>query len=71
MYMSTHSFRNFLINSFRAKDSELIITCVGEVGVAAVVGRRCERPFLRRLKDSRSDFLNDFRREIGVSPAPE
>lgn len=31
---------------------------------------RVERPFLNLLKDSLSDFLNDFRREIGVSPAP-
>lgn len=29
-----------------------------------------ERPFLNLLKDSLSDFLKDFRREIGVSPAP-
>lgn len=29
-----------------------------------------ERPFLNLLKDSLSDFLNDFLREIGVSPAP-
>lgn len=31
---------------------------------------RCDLPFLSRRKDSLSDFLNDFRREIGESPAP-
>ena len=37
----------------------------------AVVALRCDRPFLHRRKDSLNDFLNDFLREIGVSPAPE
>lgn len=28
-------------------------------------------PFRSRLKDSRSDFLKDFRLDIGASPTPE
>lgn len=46
------------------------ITCAGEVGLAVVVCRRCDLPFLSRLNDSRRDFLKDLRRDIGVSPAP-
>ena len=30
---------------------------------------RCERPFRSLRKDSRSDFFNDFRRDIGLSSA--
>lgn len=40
------------------------------VGLLAFV-RRCERPFLNLLNDSLRDFLKDFRREMGVSPAPD
>lgn len=53
----------------------------GDVGVvppdgdvAAFVGEAAllvDLPFRRRRKDSRSDFLKDLRRDIGVSPAPE
>lgn len=50
--------------------SFFLSTTVFRVGLLAFV-RRCERPFLNLLKDSLRDFLNDFRREIGVSPAPE
>lgn len=46
----------------------------GEAGVLPcgllAFGRRVDLPLRRRRKDSLSDFLKDFRREIGVSPAP-
>lgn len=48
-----------------------IYTCVGEVGLDVVVCRRCDLPFRSLRKDSRSDFLNDFLLDIGVSPEPE
>lgn len=38
------------------------------VGEAALL---VDLPFLNLLNDSLKDFLNDLRREIGVSPAPE
>lgn len=47
------------------------LTCVGDVGLEVVVCRRCDLPLRSRRNDSRSDFLNDFLRDIGVSPAPE
>lgn len=48
----------------------------GDVGPAVGVfvgeaARLVERPLRSLLNDSRSDFLKDLRRDIGVSPAPE
>ena len=45
---------------------------MGEVGVGlGPADGRWLRPFRSLLNDSLSDFLKDFRRDIGWSPVPE
>jgi hypothetical protein len=49
------------------------VTAVGEVVFWAPLLSVClaDLPLRRRRNDSLNDFLNDLRREIGASPAPE
>lgn len=41
------------------------------VVVAPLLSPLWDLPFLNLLKDSLSDFLKDFRRDIGPSPDPD
>lgn len=61
------------VGSFRLVGETAVVALLGDVGVVAAgeLARRVDRPFRKRRNDSRNDFLKDFRREIGVSPAPE
>jgi len=49
--------------------SFLMGSCVVGVAFLFLSTLRCDRPFLSRRNDSLSDFLNDFRRDIGLSSA--
>lgn len=57
------------IPSSTALASICLSTGLVSAGIFTAGMFRVERPFRSRRNDSRSDFLNDFRREI-VSPAP-
>lgn len=57
--------------SFRPGGDVGVVPPDGEVAFVGEAARLVDLPFRRRRKDSRSDFLKDLRRDIGVSPAPE
>lgn len=60
-------YRKHLLNTHRS-----FLLSVG-AGDCAPLFSPClpDLPFRSLLKDSRSDFLKDFRLEIGASPTPE